>query len=215
MVLFCLVGELGAGKTLGLTFLAWKNWFYRRKPLFSNYHLFQMPYYFIDTQAKMDMMREGFFAADELWLWIGTEKTVVTKLSTNILLKSRKRNLTYAFTSQILDQLNKRVRKILDFTAYPQLNAREDIMKCAIFRTGNPVPATYMKTIYFKTALFFTLYDTNEEVQPLQEQSDIPFKPFFQESKDSELLEFETWEEADKFAEQFWNKKYRSLKNLI
>lgn len=66
MVLFGIVGELGSGKTLTLTFLGWKNWFFRHKKLYSNYHLYKMPYIYIDTVEKLEDMRDGFFLADEL-----------------------------------------------------------------------------------------------------------------------------------------------------
>jgi hypothetical protein len=51
---------------LSLTFLGWKNWLLRRQKLYSNYHLYQLPYIYVDTIEKLDGMREGFFVADEL-----------------------------------------------------------------------------------------------------------------------------------------------------
>lgn len=61
------------------------------------------------------------------------------RLTSNILLKSRKRDLTLMFTSQLLDLLDKRVRKVLDFTAYTILNPAETIGKC--FREGTQIIA--------------------------------------------------------------------------
>lgn len=130
----------------------------------------------------------------------------------NILLKSRKRGLTYCFTSQILDLLDKRVRKVMDFTAYPILNPGESLCKTSIFRTGFPKPAHYIRTFYFKTPLVFNLYDTNEEVEVLRvpnegEESELdaePAKIVWQEDKNTPPIYFEQWEDADKYAELYW-----------
>lgn len=60
------MGNLGAGKTLALTYLAWRN---HRKgiKIYSNYELKSIPY--VDVKSVNDVlgMREGFFAGDELW----------------------------------------------------------------------------------------------------------------------------------------------------
>jgi len=218
MVLFCFTGELGSGKTLSLTFLAWKNWFYRRKPIFANYHLYKIPYIWIDSIEKMDLMKEGFFASDEFWLWVDAleSKEKKNRVVTNILLKSRKRGLTYCYTAQTLEQLNRRVRKVQDFTTYPILNANETICKCIVFRTGNPSAGTYMKTFYYKTDLFKTFYDHREEVQPIKEIDENPNGGvIFQEEQNKEPKIFQTWEEADRFAENFWKEKWRILKGSI
>jgi hypothetical protein len=214
MVLFGIVGELGAGKTLSLTFLAWKNWFYRRKTIYSNYHLYKIPYIYIDTVEKLDAMREGFAVLDEFWLWIDsrTTRSNKNKIVADILLKSRKRGLTWCFTAQLLDLLDKRVRKVMDFTAYPILNTAETICKVSIFRTGYPKAANYLKTFYFKTQIVFDLYNHREEIEQLEmetEDEDMPemkpeMKIVFQESMEAEPMYFNSWAEADKHAEEYW-----------
>lgn len=206
MVLFDISGALGAGKTLTLTFLGFKNWWFRRKPLFANYHLFKLPYIYIDSIGRMDQMREGFFCGDEFWLWMeALEKARKNKIVQNILLKSRKRDLTYAYTAQTLEQLKPRVRKVTDFTALPILNVQETVCKVAVWRTGYPTNGTYMKTFYFKTEVPMMLYNHREEVQEIIDEPDGSMTPLWQENSESETIEFKTWEDADKFAEQFWN----------
>ena len=224
MVLFAITGELGSGKTLTLTFLSWKNWFYRRKKIFSNYHLFKIPYVHIKNVNQLDLMREGFFSGDELWNILDSRTSLKTKNRTtsNILLRSRKRDLNYTFTCQLLEQLDKRIRKVLDFSSYPLLNSGESVCKVIIFRSGFPSPANYMKTVYFKTSLIMDCFDTNEEVDmgegdfddmgnSIVEDSEI----VFQDSKDGEPVKFATWEEADKFAERWWMSQSRILKGRI
>jgi intein/homing endonuclease len=108
------IGELGAGKTLSLTFLAWKNWFYRHKTIYSNYHLYKIPYIYIDTVEKLDAMREGFAVLDEFWLWIDsrTTRSNKNKIVADILLKSRKRGLTWCLPPGQLIICNPSVKPI-------------------------------------------------------------------------------------------------------
>jgi hypothetical protein len=204
MVLFCFVGDLGSGKTLSLTFLTWKNWFYRKKKIYSNYHLFKIPYVWVDSVSTMETMSHGWFSADEFWLWVDAldSKEKKNRVVTNILLKSRKRDLTYAYTSQTINQLNLRVRKVQDFTCMPILNADESVCKCVVFKGCSNM--TYMKTFYFKTGLFKTMYDHTEEVAPLKDLGEALV--VFQESKESDPVFFEKWEDADRFAENYWKK---------
>ena len=208
MVLFGVVGELGAGKTLTLTFLGWKNWFYRDKVIYSNYHLYKIPYIYIDSVEKLDSMREGFFLADEFWLWIDSRsaRKALNKVVADILLKSRKRGLTYCFTAQLLDLLDKRVRKVMDFTAYPVLNPHESVCKTSIFRTGYPRNSNYLRTFYFRTPVIFNLYDHREEIEPLTDKELPQNLIVFQENPDTKPIFFPTWEEADAYARKFWKK---------
>lgn len=52
-----------------------------------------------------------------------------------VLGKSRKRHLNISFTAQMVDQLDKRVRKICDFTSYPILSSNEEIC----FKAETPI----------------------------------------------------------------------------
>jgi len=228
VTLFGLAGELGAGKTLTLTYLAWKNWFMRRRKIYSNYHLFKIPYILVQSFEAFDKMKEGFVAMDELWRLIDSRAslTLRNRVTANILAKSRKRGLIIAFTVQVLDSIDKRVRKIMDFTAYPILNATESICKVVVFRTGYPKAGTYMKTFYFRTPLIFECYDTNEEIEPWEDDAEfkelIVFQPNFNpehgylcECEKCGTKLFKSWEEADKYAESYWRKAFRTKLGLI
>jgi len=66
MVLMAITGNLGSGKTLSLTYLAYRNLLKGMK-IYSNYHL-KMPYTHVGTVKQLDRMTQGFFAGDESWL---------------------------------------------------------------------------------------------------------------------------------------------------
>lgn len=220
MVLFCVVGELGAGKTLADVSLAFKNWYTRRRVVFSNLHLYQIPYQFIQGIDQLNLCREGFVAVDELWSICDARMSTSTKnkITADILLRSRKRELIYCVTSQLLELLDRRVRKVLDFTAYPILNRNETVCKINIFRTGFPKPGTYLNTMYFWTDEIFRMFDTNEEIDMVEEANEpmgIRFQPNFNrehgnfcECKECGGLTFDNWEEADKHAEAYWKERF-------
>jgi hypothetical protein len=79
VVLIAVVGELGVGKTLGLTYLAWNNYYYKKRRICANYNLYGIPFTPIHTLEDLQRMipsrtatteellaqKEMFFAADE------------------------------------------------------------------------------------------------------------------------------------------------------
>jgi hypothetical protein len=91
----------------------------------------------------------------------------------------------------------------MDFTFLPILTNDENVCKVLVFRGGFPREGQYMKTTYYKTPKIYELYDTNEEIM-MDEEGGKLGKPIFQESADSKMHTFKTWEEADKFAEVYW-----------
>lgn len=126
------------------------------------------------------------------------------KVMSNILLRSRKRNLNYTITAQLIDSLDSRCRKVLDFSSYPIMNPQETLCKLVIFRGGYPKTASYLKTIYFRTAPVFSFFSSDEEVDI--SDSEVPTPEFicFQETPESKLQMFNSWEEADRVAEKYW-----------
>ena len=217
------MGELGAGKTLGLTALSWQHWFNRQERVFSNYHLFGVPYYFIDSVDKLDLIRDGFLALDEFWRLVDSyySRSRKTKITADILARSRKRGLTYCMTAQVMSSISPRVRQVLDFTAYPIISTNEQVLKMVIFRGNRGRKENYLKSVYFRTQFQYDRYDTNEEVD-MEEESGTAFRPMFQakfkrehgygcECEECGTKFFKTWEQADAYAEQYWKKNQAEL----
>jgi len=158
------VGELGAGKTLSLTYLAYRNFMKGRK-IYSNYKL-SFPYTKVTSIEQLEDMKSGFFAGDELWLWIDARASTSkkNKVVSSILLKSRKRDIHFSYTTQSFSQVDKRVRNITDFIAVPMLSPRENW--CRLLIMTNP-SHSIVKTIKFRTENVFKMYDTTEEIEPI------------------------------------------------
>jgi hypothetical protein len=206
-----------SGKTLSLAFLCWNAWFHKRLNIYSNLHLFKVPYAFIDGIDKLNDIRNGYVGFDEMWSFVDSRmsRTKANRLVSNILLRSRKRDLTYVATSQMLEQIDRRIRKVLDFTARPVMNVNETVCKLLIFRSGFPSAHNYMKTIYFLTDMAFQLFDTKEEISEMEEESKEPMRIMFQSNfnRDHGYLcqceecgtkFFNTFEEADAYSEKYW-----------
>jgi hypothetical protein len=153
---------------------------------------------------------------DEFWTYIDARSSasIKNKIVGNMLLKSRKRDLTIMFTSQMLDLLDKRVRKIMDFTAYCLLNQHETIGKVFIFRSGYPKDHMLLKQFLYRTPMVFELYDTREEIS-MNDNDGKPPLIVFQESPDVPPKYFDTWEDADVFAEKWWEKNGKDLLPLM
>lgn len=169
MVLMAVVGELGAGKTLTLTYLALRQWLQKGRRIYANYTFYGVPYFRVDSVQDIDEMSNGFAAMDEFWLWIDSRASVSLKnrLIGNILLKSRKRGLTIAYTTQSFDQIDKRIRKVTDFIAYPILAVGNTHCKVVIFRGPKPSPTGIIDKLYFRPEVVYQAYNSNEEIKPL------------------------------------------------
>jgi len=235
MPLVNVVGELGVGKTLSLTYLLFRNWFFKGNKIYSNYHLFKIPYIYINDIRQLDTIKDGYCGLDELWLFADSRmsKTQKNTFIANILGKSRKRGLTYASTAQVADSIEGRIRKVLDFTFYPMMNRDETICKLLVFRGGFVKNANYMKTLYYKTPLIKMMYDTNEEIEMMQKvpeedeknKVELP-KWVFQENYNQEhgyfcecdeckTKWFNTWKEADDYASAYYKKHINIIKKLL
>ena len=228
MVLFNVTGSMGSGKTTGAVCLTFKNWLFKRQRVFSNMPLFKIPYYFIDHIGQIASMKNGFVLLDEGWLIMDSRMSLSkrNRFSSHILSRSRKRSLTYMMTVQVLSAIDSRVRRVTDFTATPLLNAQETNCKILIFTGGYPKKESYMKSFYFKTPIIFDMFDTEYEIDMKDEGEDVEPKIIFQTNfnkehghfckcKECGTKYFKTWEEADKYAENYWIENQKYLKYIF
>lgn len=180
MTLIAIVGELGEGKTLGLTYLAFWNKVMKNKNIYANYHLKNIPYTHVNTLEQLDKIKQGMFFADELWFWIDcrASKNKRNKFISDILLKSRKRGFHIFYTTQRFGQIDIRVREITDFLVSPKLsryvklpNYDEQVpLLCTLewYTLSYGQIGSLLKTMRFYTMPIFNCYDTTEEIEDIE-----------------------------------------------
>jgi hypothetical protein len=193
MVLISIVGELGGGKTASLTYLAWNNYYYKERLIFSNYNIYGIPFHPVKTLDDLEKMipaktataeellnrKEIFFAGDELWRWIDSRtalfenrkegRKINNKVVTDILGASRKQGVTIAYSTQTLAQVDPRIRNVTDFIFYPILLGDNDMCRISVFRGPRASIGTMMPDIRYFTEPIFAMFNTHEIVEPLIE----------------------------------------------
>jgi len=185
MVLLCIVGELGQGKTLGLAYMCWNNYYFKGRKIYANFNLYGMPFTPVKTIEKLFKMIppetskeeimsgvEKFFGGDEMWRWVDSrsigkgvkEKAMIVD---NILASSRKSFVTIGYSTQIYDQVDKRIRGITDIICYPQMALDNSYCKILTFKGPKASSSGMLQPIYFLCEPIFAIYNTYEKVQPL------------------------------------------------
>lgn len=192
-MLVAIVGSLGKGKTLALTYLAWNNFFIKKRRVYANYTLYGIPFTPIKTLGGLmslmplkneDVMQkyEVVFCGDELWRWVSSRtigkgskerKDIVDR----ILIGSRKAFVTILYTTQNLKQVDPWVRNITDLYIYPILY--NGILN--LYFLSNPINNPTMEQLLrYSTDRpvkviaepFFAMYNTYERVPELDEGTD-------------------------------------------
>jgi hypothetical protein len=192
-MLIGIVGELGTGKTLALTYLGWSNYYYKGREICSNYTLYGIPFTPIRTLEDLKRMipaetpdlkkllvqKETVALMDEAWRSLDSrcsmlqvkeseKKQIKNKIVTDILSASRKAFVTVIYTSQTISQVDRRIREVTDFVVYPIM--RGNYMCTLNFFVGpNPRASALDKQVRFYVEPIFAMYNTYERVYPLEE----------------------------------------------
>jgi len=176
MVLMAIVGELGSGKTLALTYLMWKNHFKKGRRIFSNYNLYGIPHTKITSLEDLENAKNGFIGLDEAWVWLDarTSNQQMNQVTSSILLESRKKGLTFCYTAQHITQIDARIRNVTDFTVYPIMKANEKLVQALVFNGSKPREENLMRTLRFHPKPVYKFYDSIT--------GDIPV-PFFDDGR--------------------------------
>ena len=192
MVLMGIVGELGVGKTLTATYIAWKNYTEKGRKIYANYTLYGIPFTPIKTLEALKKMippetptleqllqsKEILFVGDELWKWIDSRcsimdvsarerRSIKNKIVTDILGASRKAFVTIVYTAQTISSVDKRIREVTDLTAYPIIKG--DVVVAPFFMGTRANAPAIEKVIRFFKEPFYAFYNTYERIQPLEE----------------------------------------------
>ena len=171
MPIACVIGNLGAGKTLFLTHEV-IGYYQKGYEIYTNYNIKHVPHDRI--RKRKDIIKTGrateepkFYALDEGYLLFDAmeRSSKIQKEYRAIINISRKMNGVIYFTSQSLGQINLRTRILLNYIIRPYYYKKQDILKIdyeypsSVFMAGwEKLETRYIK----KASRFFKYYDTNE-----------------------------------------------------
>lgn len=149
--------------------------------LYSNFHLYKLPYYYLETIRQIDFCRDGVVLLDEFWKICDARlsRKASNRVVADILARSRKRHLIYIFTAQVLDSVDKRIKKVTDFSAYPlEIGQLGTTTKVLIFRTAMFKNSNFMKQFYFNRWIPQSCFNSYEEIDTIDDTDDEnPAKP--------------------------------------
>lgn len=162
-----ITGNLGAGKTLALTYFGLRNKIVKRRNVYANYHIKEpVNAVYIENPAEIDNIKEGVFLGDELWAWLDSRNfgRSSNKIGSKILLSSRKRGLHIFYTAQDISQIEKRIRIITDFEAVPLLIKKRGICIVEVWQLKFGKRVRFLQRFKFHVQPIYDMYDTNEEI---------------------------------------------------
>jgi len=195
-MLTIILGDLGSGKTLFMTIIAYKS---KYKTIYSNYTL-KIPKKKVKkftTEILFDEnLKNCLVLIDEVYTLVDARnfQTSLNKIMSYILFQSRKKNLDIYVTAQLLSTIEKRFRLMANY-----LVQCENIINGFLYTLTDLYSMT-SKQIFLPLKIakkFYRYYDTNELIRP--EKDTNPFN-----IKEAEQI----YEEIKKIIEkEYKNKK--------
>lgn len=181
MAIMGIVGLLGVGKTLSLTYMGIRNYL-KGKKIYANYWL-AFDYNFVSSVDGIERINNpkilsktgeekvpSTFLGDELWSWLDSRESPRkrNKFLTGLLLKSRRRKYDVFYTAQDIMQIDARLRRVTNFIAFPQMSPDKnscilEIRELINYGLGKCRVGRKVKTLTFRTKFIFELYDTEDE----------------------------------------------------
>jgi hypothetical protein len=185
MPLIIIVGNMGHGKTLYLTYECIK---YRQKGyhIYTNYKLNSKLINYTLLERPKDLLKVdpdelNFVALDEVYLWFdsyeGSNKA--RQLQRNLINVSRKMNMVIYATTQTKGQINLRYRLLLNFVMRPWYYSRKDILLVKKYwvitdeHRGSKDERKVITTLIKNASRIFKYYQTGEVLQDFKEQKSI------------------------------------------
>jgi hypothetical protein len=183
-------GELGIGKTLTLSYLAWNNWYFKKRIIATNYTVYGIPhqritsinqfFQFIPEESSEKEILEGnekWFGGDDFWRWISSRTFGMGAKEKNdvigrILIASRKAKVTVTYSTQLFSMIDKNVRQITDLLMKPVLSPDMSYCKVYVYGIIEGKMVQPMQPFYFNTESIYAIYNTYERVMEITNNKD-------------------------------------------
>lgn len=164
-----LAGNLGRGKTLGMTMLG--HYFKIQTGLthvVSNYETDITTNYVTNSNELEEMSKnvEGIYLLDEIWAWMSSRDAMKNDEMIDLVLNSRKRGCLIVYTVQNMKMADNILTDITDYYGVcshyegHEVGLEHDIAEIQLFNgDGEPV-----KTFRYNAETYYGTYDTSEEI---------------------------------------------------
>lgn len=166
------LGNIGSGKTLSMVKKAYEQ-FKRGKTIYSNFKL-NFPYKELTLDILLDMRSKDFdlknsvILIDEAHIYLDSRRSAskINLIISYFILQSRKKSCDIYYTTQFIDQVDKRLRQ----TSHAYILCKTRHINQVTTITLNTIELRKVegsKIIYkaFKSNPYFDMYDTNEIVE--------------------------------------------------
>lgn len=181
-----LIGNLGRGKTLGMTMLG----FYLRKEtdlyhVVSNYQTDITTEYVKSSEEleKASKQIEGIYLLDEIWAWFNSRTAMENDTMVDIVLNSRKRGCLIIYTVQDLSQVDPILRKNTDYYGVcshyegHEVDSEHDVAEVQLITNNGEVGRNFR----YNAETYYGTYNTEEEVSTVDDRE--KFKDYLEDVK--------------------------------
>lgn len=172
-MLIGILGDLGSGKTLLATYLAYKMSSKIEYDVYANYQLnipncksYISPIQLMEINPPHD--KRALVVLDEAYTWLDSRVSIshINRYISWIILQSRKRNMDIIHTEQLNRLIDVRLKELNNMIFYAE-NLGKGFKYTLVYRKGL---RTFQKTFWLPYSYaknLFSLYDTREIVKPL------------------------------------------------
>lgn len=162
MTLTIIVGDVGSGKTLLMTYLCSLE----QRPVYANYRINKENWNRLQPQMIYDIS-DSLIAIDELFVWLNSRvsSSVLHEYLTAMLLQSRKNKTDYIGTVQMFRTVDINFREMCDYVIIARNDTANQQFRYELMKNSSIKPFVKHFVIpYSKAAMIFPLYDTNEKI---------------------------------------------------
>jgi hypothetical protein len=159
--------RLGSGKTTILTWLALSYRLNIGMKIYTNYHLYNVPYTLLQNPKEIADLEHAFIGIDDLYRAFGGRQKSVERFTKIISGESSKAENVIAYSSSaLINYVPRLLRDHTDYYIRPLFDAKSGVMYLECFNTaGVPeqVVPPYLPPI--STAALFEYFNTKEKVK--------------------------------------------------
>ena len=157
-----IVGVLGSGKTLTLTWFGAYHHYILKRKIAANYWV-SYPHEKIVSPLDLESFRNTTILLDEAWIWLDSYATrsAIEETLIQIILNSRRRGNHLFYTAQHKYMIHARLRRVTDYYILPIIHKNEHVMELWAY---NPATSTQTFLRWVDCKPVYKMYNTKEEL---------------------------------------------------